>query len=79
MRQVSVTISDFTHSTHAGGAILSLYDSLQPSVSNFFKIFIEKCNKNCSQSMQTHEITLLEALRQLKRIFLNLHVLFLYA
>ena len=48
MRQVSIVISDFTHSIaskHAGSAILSLYDSLQPSISKSCKFYIEKCEK----------------------------------
>ena len=38
-------------SKHAGGAILSSYDSLQPSVFKFCLIYIENV-KNCSASMQ---------------------------
>ena len=44
-------------SNHAGGAILSLYDSFDPQISIFVR-FTLKNLKNCGQSTQAFEITL---------------------
>ena len=58
--KVSITIFEYTHRINQPCGrcdIISLYDSLQPSVFKICLVYIESV-KNCSPSMQALEITL---------------------
>ena len=73
MRQVPITIS--ASSNHAGG-VDEVYTTVNsPQLSNFVKVKL-KNPENCSPGMQIVKITLSEALRQLKRSFINFLLLF---
>ena len=79
MRQVSITISDFTHSINqpCGRCCDNKFVTVYSPQFSIVVEFILRNVKNFSQSMQAVEITLQETLRQLKRNFIKLLFLML--